>query len=168
MLSGKEDVTSQGKLTVTYSNSEGSGLGMEFYSTTRQTATAIFGVCASAIGTDKGSLVSFSSSGDTNENSSDGGDNMDKRIAVLESDVAHIKSDISDLKTDQRKATSDISDAKKDIAVVLQKLLDIDEKLSKKPSTSEMTTAITSAVNKQIVWTIVTALGVLGLARWIF
>ncbi len=93
---------------------------------------------------------------------------MDKRIAVLESDVAHIKIDISDIKADNRKSSTDAADTKKDVAVILQKLIDIDEKLSKKPSHSEMTTAITSAVNKQIIWTIVTAIGVLGLARWIF
>ncbi|ELY2059347.1 TPA: hypothetical protein LTW44_003219 [Enterobacter hormaechei] len=93
---------------------------------------------------------------------------MEKRIALLESDVSHIKGDIADIKTDNRKLSSDTSDIRKDVAVILQKLVDIDEKLSKKPSNSEMTTAITSAVNRQIVWTIVTALAVLGLARWIF
>lgn len=93
---------------------------------------------------------------------------MEKRIAVLESDVAHIKCDIADIKVDNRKLTSDTADVKKDVAVILQKLIDIDDKVSKKPSNSEMTTAITSAVNKQIMWTIVTAIGVLGLARWIF
>ncbi|WP_308891029.1 hypothetical protein [Enterobacter hormaechei] len=75
---------------------------------------------------------------------------------------------MADIKTDNRKLSSDTSDIRKDVAVILQKLVDIDEKLSKKPSNSEMTTAITSAVNRQIVWTIVTALAVLGLARWIF
>lgn len=103
-----------------------------------------------------------------NSATNDGGDNMERRIAVLEADVDNIKNSVSDLKIDQRKAASDISDIKKDVAVMLQKLVDIDDKISKKPSTSEMTTAITSAVNKQIIWTVVTAIGVLGLARWIF
>ncbi|AKL09765.1 hypothetical protein AB184_30755 [Klebsiella oxytoca] len=100
--------------------------------------------------------------------SGDGGDDMDTRIALLESDVARIKGDISDIKTNNQKLSSDTADIKKDVAVILQKMVDIDEKLSKKPSNSEMSTAITSAVNRQIMWTIVTALGVLGLARWIF
>ncbi|EAC1624819.1 TPA: hypothetical protein R0F50_005463 [Klebsiella pneumoniae] len=93
---------------------------------------------------------------------------METRIALLESDVARIKGDISEIKAGTQKLSSDTADIKKDVAVILHKIVDIDEKLSKKPSNSEMTTAITSAVNRQIMWTIVTALAVLGLARWIF
>ncbi len=157
-----------GNLIVTYSNDEGGTIGVEFSSTTQQVATEIFRVCASTIGENTRKLVSSTSPGDTTINSTDGGDNMESRLAVLESDVAHIKVDITDIKVDNRKSSSDTADIKKDVAVILQKLVDIDDKLSKKPSNSEMTTAITSAVNKQIVWTIVTAIGVLGLARWIF
>ena len=169
MISGIEPTAEKrGKLLVAFSDDDGSSVGVEFSSTTQKNATAIMGVCVSTFGEDAGRVVTSSNSGDTSENSSDGGDNMDKRIAVLESDVAHIKSDITDIKVDNRKSSSDTADIKKDVAVILQKLIDIDEKVSKKPSTSEMTAAIASAVNKQIIWTIVTAIGVLGLARWIF
>ncbi|STV06491.1 Uncharacterised protein [Klebsiella pneumoniae subsp. ozaenae] len=87
---------------------------------------------------------------------------METRIALLESDVARIKGDISEIKAGTQKLSSDTADVKKDVAVILHKIVDMDEKLSKKPSNSEMTTAITSAVNRQIMWTIVTALACWG------
>nr|WP_239670407.1 hypothetical protein [Pantoea vagans]DAL13943.1 MAG TPA_asm: hypothetical protein [Caudoviricetes sp.] len=123
-----------GNLVVTFSNDEGSTVGVEFSSTTQQTATAIFGVCASAIGSGTGRLVSSTSPGDTEVNSTDGGDNMETRIAVLEADVAHIKNDIASIREDTRKISSDATDAKRDTAVLLQKSVDFDASLSKKPS----------------------------------
>lgn len=99
---------------------------------------------------------------------SDGGDNMNKRLAVLESDVSHIKNDLATLKEDARKTNSDIANVKTDVAVILQKLVDIDKDLSKKPSSSEMSSAIVSATNKQISWTIGIAIAILGLAKFIF
>lgn len=103
-----------------------------------------------------------------NSINNDGGDDMETRLAVLESEVAHIKTDVSELKSDTKTVLSGISATQKDVAVILQKLVDIDSALSKKPSTNEMTAAITSAVNKQIIWTIGIALALLGLAKWIF
>lgn len=70
----------------------------------------------------------------TINNSSDGGDDMDKRLVVLEAEVAHIKSSIAEIKEDTRRISSDATDAKRDTAVILQKSLDFDASLSKKPS----------------------------------
>lgn len=70
----------------------------------------------------------------TNGSTDDGGDNMESRITALETDVANIKISISDIKEDTRKISSDATDAKRDTAVLLQKTLDFDASLSKKPS----------------------------------
>ncbi len=103
-----------------------------------------------------------------NNKISDGGDNMERRLAILEIEVAHIKGDVSELKADVKKIETDVANTSRDMAVVLQKLIDIDNNLSKKPSASEMTSAIVSATNKQIIWTIGIALAILGLAKYIF
>ncbi|EOG7152737.1 hypothetical protein ACE3IK_21210 [Enterobacter hormaechei subsp. xiangfangensis] len=161
----------EGKLIIAYSDKNGSTVGIEFSAVASSQATLLMGACSVAATGKEKRIVTSAAIDDTKiiqTTSDDGGDDMEKRIALLESDVSHIKGDIADIKTDNRKLSSDTSDIRKDVAVILQKLVDIDEKLSKKPSNSEMTTAITSAVNRQIVWTIVTALAVLGLARWIF
>lgn len=93
---------------------------------------------------------------------------MEKRLAVLETEVSHIKSDISYIRDDVKKLQTDVEKVSRDTAVVLQKLVDIDSNLSKKPSTSDMSSAIASAANKQIVWTIGIAIAILGLAKYIF
>ncbi|CAI1926338.1 Uncharacterised protein [Serratia entomophila] len=124
----------QGKLLVAYSNDDGSTIGVEFAATTQKAATAVFGICASTFGESTGRLVSTAASSDTLMNSTDGGDNMETRIAVLEADVAHIKNDIASIKEDTRKISSDATDAKRDTAVLLQKSVDFDSSLSKKPS----------------------------------
>lgn len=157
-----------GKLIVAFSDESGSSIGVEFASTTQKSATAVMGICASTFGDSTGKLVTSNSSGDTSLTILGGGDNMEKRLAVLETEVAHIKSDVSELKADVKKITSDVADIQRDMAVVLQKVVDIDKGLSEKPSTSEMTAAIASATNKQIVWTIGIAIAILGLAKYIF
>ena len=135
MISGIEPASERkGKLVVAFSNDEGSSIGVEFASTTQKTATAIMGICASNIGDRTGRLVTSSSSSDNLENPSDGGDNMEKRLAVLEAEVAHIKSGIAEIKEDTRKISFDATEAKRDTAVLLQKSLDFDASLSKKPS----------------------------------
>lgn len=135
MNSGIEEASGKkGKLVVSFSDDEGSSVGVEFSSTTQETATAVMGICASTFGDQTGRLVTTSSSGDTLANSFDGGDDMEKRLAVLEAEVAHIKSSIGEIKEDTRKISSDSTDAKRDTAVLLQKSLDFDASLSKKPS----------------------------------
>ncbi|KMV90422.1 hypothetical protein HMPREF9693_05454 [Klebsiella oxytoca 10-5249] len=161
----------EGKLLIAYSDKNGSTIGVEFSAVASSQATFLMGACSVAATGKEKRIVTSAVIDDTEiiqAASDDGGDNMETRIALLESDVARIKGDISEIKAGTQKLSSDTADVKKDVAVILHKIVDIDEKLSKKPSNSEMTTAITSAVNRQIMWTIVTALAVLGLARWIF
>ncbi|MDH1086346.1 hypothetical protein N5C79_07600 [Pantoea brenneri] len=132
----------RGNLAVTYSNDEGGVVGVEFSSTTQQAATAIFGICASAMGEGTRKLVSSASSGDTKKNTPDGGDNMERRIAVLEADVAHIKSDVAELKSDQKLLVTGVADLKSDVKVMIQQLTDISSKLSEKSSKDNVDTKV--------------------------
>ena len=98
-----------------------------------------------------------------------GGDDMlEARVAKLEANVEDIKANLAEARADIRDLRNAFSDTKRDVAVILQKQVDIDEKLSKKPSLSEVNSAISSAVNKQIAWTVATGLAILGLAKFLF
>lgn len=123
-----------GLLSVTYTNNDGSLVGVEFTSASENAATAVFAVCASTMGKSNGRLVSSSSSGNTVEMRDNGGDDMERRIAVLESDVTRIKTDISELRVDQKTLVSGVSDIKTDIKLALQQLTDINDKLSSNAS----------------------------------
>ncbi|MGU9865418.1 hypothetical protein [Kluyvera ascorbata] len=98
-----------------------------------------------------------------------GGDDMlEARVAKLEANVEDIKANLAEARSDIRDLRNAVADTKRDIAVILQKQVDIDDKLSKKPSVSEVNSAISSAANKQIAWTVATGLAILGLAKFIF
>lgn len=97
-----------------------------------------------------------------------GGNMLEARVAKLEANVEDIKANLAEARADIRDLRNAFTDTKRDVAVILQKQVDIDEKLSKKPSVSEMNSAISSASNKQIVWTIATGLAILSLAKLIF
>ncbi|MCZ5921523.1 hypothetical protein O5287_28380 [Escherichia coli] len=79
-----------------------------------------------------------------------------------------MKTNLAEMRADIRDLRNALSDTRRDVAVILQKQIDIDEKLSKKPSLSEVNSAISSAVNKQIAWTVATGLAILGLAKFMF
>lgn len=158
----------KGKLVVAFSDNKGSSIGVEFSSTTQKSATTIMGICTSALGGEAGKLVTSTSSSDTSSRSSGGGDNMETRLSVLEAEVSHIKTDVADIKSDLKKVQTETSNLSRDVAVILQKVVDIDSNISKKPSSSEMTAAIASATNKQIIWTIGIAMAILGFAKYIF
>ncbi|EHM0711554.1 hypothetical protein JDT53_20875 [Escherichia coli] len=93
---------------------------------------------------------------------------LETRVAKLEANVEDIKANLAEARADIRDLRTDMSKTSRDVAVILQKQLDIDEKLAKKPSLSEMQSAISSAVNKQIAWTVGTGLAILGLAKFMF
>lgn len=119
-----------------------------------------------------GSLVdSFTSEEHTSKygNGNGGGGSMlEARVAKLEADVENIKLNLAEARSDIRELVGTAASTKADVSVILQKLIDIDKDLSKKPSTSDMTSAIASATTRQIIWTIGIALAILGLARFMF
>ena len=93
---------------------------------------------------------------------------LDARVAKLEANVEDIKTNLAEMRADIRDLRNALSDTRRDVAVILQKQIDIDEKLSKKPSLSEVNSAISSGVNIQIAWTVATGLAFLGLAKFMF
>lgn len=168
-MASQRSPATDGKLMLRYAD-QGELIGVEFSSVATSEAHFVFQVCATALNGRDGKVVSSGTIGNTESNMSinDGGDNMETRVAVLEADVSHIKTDITVLRDDVGKTKEDISSIKTDVSVILQKMVDIDNSLSKKPSKDEMTTAITSATNKQIMWTIGIAMAILGLAKFMF
>lgn len=121
------------------------------------------GIQASSVSTQSSGMLQSSSSGG-------GGDDrmLGVQVAKLQSDVENIKSNLSETRADVSRLRESSADTARDVAVVLQKIVDVDEKLSKKPSNSEVQTLISSAVNKQILWTIGTGFALLGIAKFIF
>ncbi|EAM2888737.1 hypothetical protein C5V99_08605 [Salmonella enterica] len=87
---------------------------------------------------------------------------LEVRVAKLESNVEDIKANLSEARADIRDLRNISSETSRDVAVILQKQIDIDEKLSKKPSISDMDRAISSAANKQIIWTVSFMIGIAG------
>lgn len=64
---------------------------------------------------------------------SDGGDNMlEARVAKLEADVENIKVNLAEARSDIRDLKTTTTETSKDVGVILQKLIDIDEKISNK------------------------------------
>lgn len=95
---------------------------------------------------------------------SGGGEMLEVRVAKLESNVEDIKANLSEARADIRDLRNMSSSTCRDVAVILQKQIDIDEKLSKKPSISDMSASISTAANKQIIWTVSVMIGISGLA----
>ncbi|AUZ72569.1 TPA: hypothetical protein MYO72_001612 [Citrobacter freundii] len=75
----------------------------------------------------------------------DGGDNMEKRIAILEVEVSHIKQDVSEIKTAVSKIDTTANSLDKNMAVVLEKLSAIKDSLDKKPSADAVDKKISEA-----------------------
>ena len=63
-----------------------------------------------------------------------GGNMLEARVAKLEADVENIKVNLSEARMDIRELTKSSASIKTDISTILQKLKDIDEKLSTKAS----------------------------------
>ncbi|CRY63124.1 Uncharacterised protein [Yersinia kristensenii] len=152
----------KGKLSVAYSNEAGSLIGVEFTSVAQSDATIIMAVCAGV--SDENPRMMSSSTTRTGEISLSGGDNMDRRVAVLENDVGRIKSDIAEIKTDYRALTTPVNETRRDVAIILQSLVDIKSSLDSKPSKSDVDAKISSSSNKQIIWTIGSILSIVGIA----
>jgi len=152
MKDAEKDSFKQGKLLIAFSDEKnGSTVGVEYLSMGSTQANFLMGICSVAASDNEKRIVTSSALGDTGSNqitTHDGGDNLEKRLAVLEAEVAHIKSDISDIKKDQRTIASDAASSSSDIKVVLQKLIDIDTNLSTKAGKDY----VESAVSGMKVW----------------
>lgn len=61
-----------------------------------------------------------------------GNDMFEARVAKLEADVENIKTNLSEAREDIRELTKNSASTKTDVSIILQKLVDIDEKLSNK------------------------------------
>ncbi|HHH0255254.1 hypothetical protein WFQ12_21900 [Yersinia enterocolitica] len=62
-----------------------------------------------------------------------GGDDMiEARVAKLEADVENIKTNLSEARSDIRDLKITAAETGKDVGIILQKLVDIDEKVSNK------------------------------------
>lgn len=61
-----------------------------------------------------------------------GGDMLEVRVAKLEADVENIKVNLSEARADIRELTSNSASTRTDVSTILQKLVDIDEKISNK------------------------------------
>jgi len=61
-----------------------------------------------------------------------GGNMLEARVARLEANVENIKVNLSEARADIRELTRNSSSTKSDASTILQKLVDIDEKLSNK------------------------------------
>lgn len=59
---------------------------------------------------------------------------LEVRVAKLEADVENIKINLAETRADVRELTKITSSIKTDVSTILQKLVDIDEKLSHKAS----------------------------------
>jgi len=97
----------------------------------------------------------------------DGGGDMERRLAVLETEVAHIKNDLSDLKKSVSAIENTANSIDKNMAVVLEKLGNISENLSKKPSSDAVDKKIAEAKIAQIIWTIGSVLTIVSIASGI-
>ncbi|MEB7619096.1 hypothetical protein [Klebsiella aerogenes] len=67
-----------------------------------------------------------------NYGGSGGGDMLEARVAKLEADVENIKTNLSEARSDIRGLVNTSSATKTDVSTILQKLVDIDEKISGK------------------------------------
>ncbi|SUF57556.1 Uncharacterised protein [Salmonella enterica] len=83
---------------------------------------------------------------------------LEPRVARLESDVEHIKVNLVDIRADLRVLGSNSSIMQRDTAVIMQKLVDIENAISKKANVDYIESKIVTCANKQIIWAIGTLL----------
>lgn len=153
-----------GELHIYFSDTPGSSAGVKFAATTPAQAVALMRVCGSSLGYGTGTVVTSAGLRDTPDKSSDGGDNMEKRLTVLETDVSHIKKDVGELKSDVSVLVDKFQSLDKNMATAVTKLdvkLDaITESLANKPSIDAVENRISKAQLSVILWvpSIITAI----------
>lgn len=93
---------------------------------------------------------------------------LSARVAKLESDVEYIKRDVSELRTDVRNANISLTSLDNTTRLIQQDLAGMKSQLNTMVTTDALKSAISSAINKQILWTITALFAALGVARWLF
>lgn len=128
-----------GNVIVRYTDSEASW-NVGFETVSQQHAIAFVSALATQAQKTTPVVVSQAVVADNthNTNQTNGGDNMDKRIAILEVEVAYIKKDVSEVKDSVSKIDSTVASLDKNMALVLEKLNTIKESVDKKPSTESV------------------------------
>jgi len=134
MKIGEDADKRNGIVSLSFSGENGSF--RQFFSSSQEDAVSIFAACLHVSEASTPLLVSAPHMDDIvcNKPITGGGDNMEKRLAVLEAEVSHIKADITEIKSDQRNLISGMADIKADVKVIIQKVLDINGKISTKAS----------------------------------
>jgi len=141
----KQASKGEGKITVGFSDKSGSSVAIEFSSTTQENATAVMGICASTLGSKPDRVVTSDELGNTSSIHIGGGGSMDKRLSVLESEVAHIKGDVFEIKKSVSAVEKTVNSVDKNMAVLMVKIDNITDSLSKKPSSDAVDKKISDA-----------------------
>ncbi|WP_259349649.1 hypothetical protein [Enterobacter sp. RHBSTW-00175] len=143
-----QSAVNEGKLLIAYSDQSGSTVGLEFSAVASSQATLLMGACSFAASDKQKRIVTSVGMDDTKiiqTSTEDGGDDMEKRISILEIEVAHIKKDVTEIKTTVSKIDTTVNSLDKNMAVVLEKLSSIKDSLDKKPSSDAIDRKITEA-----------------------
>ncbi|YCH28949.1 hypothetical protein M1D48_12100 [Erwinia sp. D4-22] len=82
------------------------------------------------------------------------GDEMSERIAKIESSLEHLMASVSAMDAKLDKIISSNGDIKAANTVMMDKFVEYDKKLDKKPSKDEAQKWISQATTKQIIWTV--------------
>lgn len=91
------------------------------------------------------------------------GDDMSERIAKIEQSLEHLSTVIDSVNIKLDKVLEAASDAKTVNTVMMDKFVEYDKKLDKKPSKDEVEKLLAQGTNKQIYWTIATLLVIAGI-----
>lgn len=86
-----------------------------------------------------------------------GGGSMEQRLAALEAVVSRMEKDLSE-------TNSTMNAVDKNTSVILERLGNLKDSLSQKPSTDAVERKISEAKVTQIIWTIATVLSVVSIA----
>lgn len=92
------------------------------------------------------------------------GDEMSERIAKIETSIEHLVASINAMDAKLTAIGNTTSDIKAGNAAIIEKFVEYEKKLDKKPSKDEVDSKITGQANKQIIWSITSLLVIIGIA----
>jgi len=91
------------------------------------------------------------------------GEDMSERIAKIEQRLDHLSAAIDSVNAKLDRVLETATDTKTVNTVIMDKFVEYDKKLDKKPSKDEVEKLIAQGTNKQIYWTIGTLLVLAGI-----